>query len=66
MLVCGMMTHNCVTHTAISRSAEKYTVRVLPDCCTTVSEMLHLLALHALSTRISLIPSAQAIESTPA
>lgn len=66
LLVCGMMTHNCVTHTAISRSAEKYTVRVLPDCCTTVSEMLHLLALHALSTRISLIPSAQAIESTPA
>ena len=63
LLVCGMMTQNCVTHTAISRSAEKYTVRVLPDCCTTVSEMLHLLALHALSTRVSLVPSAQALEA---
>ncbi len=37
LLVCGMMTQNCVTHTAISKSAEKYTVTVLPDCCTTVA-----------------------------
>jgi nicotinamidase-related amidase len=47
LLVCGMMTQNCVTHTAISKAAEKYDVTILPDCCTAVSEILHLIALHA-------------------
>jgi nicotinamidase-related amidase len=55
LLVCGMMTQNCVTHTAISKSAEKYKVSILADCCTTVSEMLHRIALHAVSTRMSLV-----------
>lgn len=61
LLIAGMMTQNCVTHTAISKGAEKYEVAVLPDCCTTVSEMLHLIALHALSTRVKLAPSTEAI-----
>jgi nicotinamidase-related amidase len=61
LLVCGMMTQNCVTHTAISKSAEKYQVTILPDCCTTVSEMLHNIALHAVSTRVALVPSQSAI-----
>mgnify|MGYP002788347070 CR=1 FL=1 len=61
LLVCGMMTQNCVTHTAISKAAEKYDVTVLPDCCTTVSEILHLIALHALSTRVKLLPSSDAL-----
>ena len=61
LLICGMMTQNCVTHTAISKSAEKYKVTVLTDCCTTVDEMLHNIALHALSTRVSLVPSKDAI-----
>jgi nicotinamidase-related amidase len=58
LLVCGMMTQNCVTHTAISKSAEKYKVTVLTDCCTTVSQILHLIALNALSTRVALQPAA--------
>jgi nicotinamidase-related amidase len=61
LLVCGMMTQNCVTHTAISKSAEKYQVSILPDCCTTVSEPIHLIALHAVSTRVRLIESKEAI-----
>ena len=61
LLVCGMMTHNCVTHTAISKSAEKYGITVLPDCCTTVSEIIHLLALDALSNRVKLVPSTEAM-----
>lgn len=61
LLVCGMMTHNCVTHTAISKAAEKYNVSVLGDCCTTVSEILHQLALHALATRVKLVPSSAAL-----
>lgn len=61
LLVCGMMTQNCVTHTAISKAAEKYDVTILPDCCTTVSEILHLIALHAVSTRIKLVALSEAL-----
>ncbi len=61
LLVCGMMTQNCVTHTAISKSAEKYDVSILPDCCTTVDEMLHNIALHAVSTRVRLAPSTEVL-----
>ena len=61
LLICGMMTQNCVTHTAISKSAEKYKVCILPDCCTTVDEMIHNIALHAVSTRVPLIKSNDAI-----
>lgn len=55
LLVCGMMTQNCVTHTAISKSAEKYKVKILQDCCTTVNEAIHMIALHAISTRVDLV-----------
>ena len=61
LLICGMMTQNCVTHTAISKAAEKYTVKVLSDCCTTVSQMIHRIALNALSTRVSIVESAEAM-----
>lgn len=61
LLLCGMMTQNCVTHTALSKAAEKYTVSVLADCCTTVSQMLHLIALNALSTRVALPGAAEAL-----
>lgn len=56
LIICGMMTQNCVTHTAISKKAEKYKVSILIDCCTTVNEMIHNIALHAVSTRVSLKP----------
>ncbi len=61
LLVCGMMTQNCVTHTAISRAAEKYRVTVLTDCCTTVDEMIHKIALGALSIRVTLATAADAL-----
>jgi len=61
LLVCGMMTQNCVTHTAISKAAEKYKVSILMDCCTTVDEMIHNIALHAVSTRVPLLMSEQAL-----
>ena len=59
LLICGMMTQNCVTHTAISKKAENYKVSILADCCTTVDEMIHNIALHALSTRIELVSKEQ-------
>lgn len=45
----------------ISKAAEKYDVAILPDCCTTVSEILHLIALHAVSTRMKLVPSTEVL-----
>lgn len=61
LLIGGLMTQNCVTHTALSKAAEKYAVTILPDCCTTVSEILHKIALNALSTRIPLVASTEAL-----
>ena len=61
LLVAGMMTHNCVTHTAISKAAEAYDVTMLQDCCTTVSEILHVIALRAVATRLKLAPWAEAL-----
>jgi nicotinamidase-related amidase len=61
LLICGMMTQNCVTHTAISKAADKYAVTVLTDCCTTVDVMIHNIALHALSTRVTLAKAAEAV-----
>ena len=61
LLFGGMMTQNCVAFTALSKAAEKYQVRILPDCCTTVSEMIHRIALSGVSTRVSLVPSEEAL-----
>jgi nicotinamidase-related amidase len=61
LLVCGMMTQNCVTHTAISKSAEKYAVTVLSDACTTVDQMIHKFAIGALTTRLKIASAGDAI-----
>lgn len=57
LLISGMMTQNCVTHTALSPSAAKYNVKILGDATTTVSEIIHLIALHALAPRVEIIGS---------
>ena len=61
LLICGMMTQNCITHTAISKAAEKYKVSILMDCCTTVDEMIHKIALNALATRVPLVTIEQVL-----
>lgn len=61
LLITGMMTQNCVTHTAISKAAEKYAVKVLGDCCTTVSQMIHLIALNGVAPRVTVTDSATAL-----
>jgi nicotinamidase-related amidase len=61
LLICGMMTQNCVTHTAISRAADKYKVTILSDCCTTVSQMVHAIALNGVSTRVPLLTAEEAL-----
>lgn len=62
LLLCGMMTQNCITHTALSPAAAQYEeVAVLADCCSTVDQMLHAIALNALSIRVALPTAAQAL-----
>lgn len=61
LLVCGMMTQNCVTHTAISKAAEKYEVLLLADCCTTVSQLIHNFALRAIATRLKVVSADEAL-----
>lgn len=61
LLICGMMTQNCVTHTAISNAAEKYSVKILTDCCTTVNQMIHRIALNAVSIRVALVESREVL-----
>ncbi|MDY0225465.1 Nicotinamidase-related amidase [Desulfomicrobium apsheronum] len=61
ILLCGMMTQNCVTHTALSKKAEKYKISILADCCTTVSEMIHNIALNGLAPRVTLTSSTDAL-----
>lgn len=55
LLICGMMTQNCITHTAISKEAEKYKVSIIKDCCTTTDSMIHNIALNAVSNRVPLV-----------
>lgn len=58
IILCGMMTQNCITHTALSKTAEQYHVKVIQDACTTVDGMIHGIAINALSVRTELIDTA--------
>ncbi|WP_373699662.1 isochorismatase family protein [Neisseria dentiae] len=51
--ICGIMTQNCVTHTALSPDTAPYHVRVLSDLCTAPTALIHALALNALRDRSS-------------
>lgn len=63
LIIAGMMTQNCVAFTALSKPAQQQyqKVTVLTDATTTVSELLHQIALHALSTRVHLTTTAEAL-----
>lgn len=49
--ICGIMTQNCVTHTALSPFAKAYKIRVLSNLCTAPTELIHQIALGALVDR---------------
>ncbi|MBD8874831.1 isochorismatase family protein [Roseibium polysiphoniae] len=54
LLVCGMMTQNCVVFTAMSRAADSLDVTVIGDLCTGPSEIVHNTALNALGSKLRL------------
>ncbi|HCH5588691.1 TPA: cysteine hydrolase [Vibrio parahaemolyticus] len=51
IMITGMMTHNCVTHTALSPAAEKYNPVVIEECCCTVDPIAHALAIDSMMVR---------------
>ncbi|MDO4644157.1 MAG: isochorismatase family protein [Cardiobacteriaceae bacterium] len=53
--LCGMMTQNCITHTALSPEAEPYQVRILANYCSAPSELIHKFAVAALSARFDVL-----------
>jgi nicotinamidase-related amidase len=55
LLLAGAMTQNCVTHTALSKAAERFDVAVLADATTTVDPMIHGFALSALRPRVAML-----------
>ena len=65
LLLCGMMTQNCVTHTALSRAADGYQIEILADCCTTVSQPIHRIALAALAPRFPIRSTNEALADRP-
>lgn len=57
LLLCGMMTQNCVAFTALSRDADGYTVRVAGDLCAAPLAVVHDIALSAIGSKRDLCSS---------
>ncbi|WP_299817245.1 isochorismatase family protein [uncultured Roseibium sp.] len=57
LLICGMMTQNCVVFTAMSRSADPFDVTVIGDLCAAPTEAVHKIALNALASKLRVATS---------
>ncbi len=55
LVLTGIMTQNCITHTAISPQAAKYDISVFANACTAPTQMIHHIALKALADRVTII-----------
>ncbi len=51
----GMMCHNCVTFTALSKTAEKYKIKVIKKLLTSIDNVINTIAIRALETRVEVI-----------
>ncbi len=58
LLVCGMMTQNCVVFTALSRAADGFTITVVGDLCTAPIQPVHAIALNALRSKTRVVNAA--------
>ncbi len=61
VLFCGMQTQNCVGLSAISPLATAYESRILSDCCTAETRMVHAFALAGFGDIVKVLPSEEAI-----
>lgn len=55
LMVCGMMTQNCVVFTAMSPAAATHRIQVAGDLCTAPSETVHRIALNALGSKLPVL-----------
>ena len=53
--LCGMMTQNCITHTALSPDAAAWRVHIIADACTAPDARIHAVATRALSARLDVV-----------
>lgn len=56
--LCGMMTQNCITHTALSPDAAAWRVHIIADACAAPDERIHAVAVRALSARLDVLSAA--------
>ena len=54
--LCGMMTQNCITHTALSPNAAAWRVHIIADACTAPDAQIHAVAVRALAARLGVGP----------
>jgi len=59
LLVCGMMTQNCVVFTALSRAADDLSMQVIADLCTAPTETVHAVAMNALRSKTKVVSAAE-------
>ena len=59
LLVCGMMTQNCVVFTALSRAADGFRVQVVGDLCSAPTETVHKIALNALRSKTRVVHASE-------
>jgi nicotinamidase-related amidase len=57
LLVCGMMTQNCVVFTALSALASVPRLSVVGDLCAAPSQVVHQIALGALGSKLPVVSS---------
>ncbi|MEB2848455.1 isochorismatase family protein [Rhizobiales bacterium RZME27] len=55
LLICGMMTQNCVVFTAMSREADRFEVKVVGDLCAAPLPVVHAIALNALKSKLPVV-----------
>lgn len=53
--ICGMMTQNCVTYTALTANLLGYKTNIISGSCTTVNSTVHNIAIRALSSKVNII-----------
>ncbi len=53
--ICGFMTQNCVTYTALCGLNHNYRVSVIANLCSTIDETVHNIAIRSLATKVNII-----------
>lgn len=53
--ICGFMTQNCITYTALTALNLSYEVNIIKDLCDTIDPLINAIALKSLSSKVTII-----------